>query len=157
VRKFHCICARCSTQRICGSARCPIKRRADRLLRVAEHARRKAAVVFHRRRWLTTPDSCRPLGRVERSPDRRAAQVVHDNHHRTERFRSGRARSHAGVFEGGAICAVAKRGGGSWNSEASVVKPRLCRKPPLTADGLDSGGDAPLRRGPDLCVCVGEG
>ena len=40
------------------------------LLRVARHARWKAALVFHGSRWLTTSDSCRPLGRVERSPDR---------------------------------------------------------------------------------------
>ena len=54
------------------------------VLRMAKHARRKAALVFHGARWLTTSDSCRSLGRVERSPDRRAAEVVHDDHHRAE-------------------------------------------------------------------------
>ena len=46
--------------------------------------RRKAAVVFHGARRLATSDSCRPLGRVEKSPDRRAAEVLHNDHHRAE-------------------------------------------------------------------------
>jgi hypothetical protein len=87
------------------------------VLRVARHARWKAALVFHGA-WLTTSDSCRPLGRVERPADRRAAQVMHDDHHRTERFRHGNPRSHAAVFDGAAIRAVAERGGGCRVSEA---------------------------------------
>ena len=39
-----------------------------------------------------------PLGRVERSPDWRAAEVVHDDHHRAQRLRCGNPRSHAGVL-----------------------------------------------------------
>ena len=65
-----------------------------------EHAGRKAAVVFHGARWLATSHSCRSLGRVERSPDRRAAEVVHDDHHRAQRLRCGNPRPDAGVFDG---------------------------------------------------------
>ena len=86
-----------------------------RVLRMAEHAGRKAALVFHGARWLAAPHSCRSLGRMERSPDRRAAEVLHDDHHRAERVRCGDPRPDAGVLDGGAIRAVAQRGGGSWS------------------------------------------
>src|SRR6185312_9654926 len=40
------------------------------LLRMAEHARGKAALVLHRRRWLTASHSGRSLGRMEEPRDR---------------------------------------------------------------------------------------
>ena len=51
--------------------------------------------------------------------DWRAAEVLHDDHHRAERLRRGNPRPDAGVFDRGPIRAVAERGGGSRNSEAS--------------------------------------
>ena len=54
------------------------------VLRVARHARWEAALVFHSARWFAAPHSCGALGRMERSPDWRAAEVLHNDHHRAE-------------------------------------------------------------------------
>ena len=85
-------------------------------------AGRQAAVVFHGAGWLADPDRCRSLGRVERSPDRRAAEIVHDDHHRAQRLRCGGPRPDAGVPDRAAIRAVAKRGGGGWDPKASAER-----------------------------------
>ncbi len=50
-----------------------------RLLRVAEHPKRQATLVLHRRRRLAAPDRCWSLGRMEEPRDRRAAKVLHDD------------------------------------------------------------------------------
>jgi putative SOS response-associated peptidase YedK len=69
---------------------------------------RKAALVLHRRRWLTVADRGRTVGRMEGSVDRRADHVLHHDHHRAERFRRRSSRSHAGAAEQRPIRAVAK-------------------------------------------------
>ena len=54
------------------------------------------------------------MGRMERSPERRAAEVLHNDYHRAQRFRRGGPRSDAGVLE-----TVAKWRGRCRVSEAS--------------------------------------
>jgi putative SOS response-associated peptidase YedK len=68
-----------------------------RLLRMAG-AERQTAVVFHCARWLTTSHSGRTLGRVERPRDWRAAEILHDDHHRAQRLRCGNSRPDAGFL-----------------------------------------------------------
>jgi SOS response associated peptidase (SRAP) len=80
----------------------------------------KAAVVLHGPRWLADPDRGGLVGRMEKPRDRRAAEVLHDDRHRTERIRCANPRPHACILDGGAICAVAKRRGGSGHPEASA-------------------------------------
>jgi SOS response associated peptidase (SRAP) len=90
-------------------SRCLIRSQAITNGRTPE---RKTALVFHGARWLTDPDRGRALGRIEKSPDWRAVEVVHDDHHRAKRVRCRNPRSDASVLDGGSIQALAKRGGG---------------------------------------------
>ena len=46
--------------------------------------RGKAAVVFHRARWLAAAYGCWSLGRVEKSRDWRADEVLHHDRHRAQ-------------------------------------------------------------------------
>jgi SOS response associated peptidase (SRAP) len=87
---------------------------------------RKAALVFHSARWLAALHSCGPLGRMERSPDWRAAEVLHNDHHRAQRLRRGNPRPDAGVLDGEAIRPVAQRRPGR-GPTGSVQSPR-CRR-----------------------------
>ena len=80
---------------------------------------RKATLVFHCARWLAHSHGGRTLGRVERSPHRRAAEVLHDDYHRAQRLRCGNPRPDASVLDRAAIRGVAERGGGSRNSKVS--------------------------------------
>ena len=45
---------------------------------------RQAAVVLHGARWLSAADGRGPVGRMEEPRDRRAHQVMRDDHHRAE-------------------------------------------------------------------------
>ena len=56
------------------------------LLRMAGHSERKAALVFHCPRWITASHCRWALGRVEKSRDGRATEVLHDDHYRAQRF-----------------------------------------------------------------------
>jgi putative SOS response-associated peptidase YedK len=58
----------------------------------------------------------------EWSDNRRAAKVLHDDHHRAERLRGRSARSDAGLVDRRPVLAVAERGGGSWNSKARAER-----------------------------------
>jgi putative SOS response-associated peptidase YedK len=69
----------------------------------AEHSERKAALVLHCARWLAASDSRGALGRMEKPRDRRAAEVVRDDHHGAQPLRSGNPRSNASVSDGAAI------------------------------------------------------
>jgi putative SOS response-associated peptidase YedK len=46
-------------------------------------------------------------------------QVLHDDCHHAQQLRCGNSRSHASVLDGGAIRAMAERGGGAWDPKAS--------------------------------------
>ena len=59
---------------------------------------------------------------MERSSDRRAAEVLHDDHHRTERLCCRSPRPHAGSAVGEAVRAVAERRGGRWYPEARAER-----------------------------------
>ena len=80
-----------------------------------ETAGGKQPWYFTAARRLAAPDRGRALGRMERSRDRRAAEVLHDDHHRAKRLRCRSPRPDAGAVDGKAIRAVAERGGGGWN------------------------------------------
>ena len=93
---------------------------------MAEHPERKATLVFHCARWLAHSHGGRTLGRVERSPHRRAAEVLHDDYHRAQRLRCGNPRPDASVLDRAAIRGVAERRPGR-GPTGSVQSPR-CRR-----------------------------
>src|SRR5262245_64767201 len=68
------------------------------LLRVAEYAHRQAAVLLLNGEWVTA-DHRRVVGRVEGHRDRRAAEVVHDDHHHRQRVRGQDPRPDAGTAD----------------------------------------------------------
>ena len=67
-----------------------------RLLRMAGHSGRQATALLHAHRWSS--DLVRgAMGRMERPGDWRDVEVVHDDHHRTQRHGRGSSRPHASV------------------------------------------------------------
>jgi putative SOS response-associated peptidase YedK len=57
------------------------------LFRMASECEWEAALVLHGGRRLTVPDRRWAVGRMERPRDRRAAEVLHDDHHKAQRVR----------------------------------------------------------------------
>ena len=81
---------------------------------------------------------------MEKSRDWRAAEIVHDDHYRAQRLRGGNSRSDAGVPDRAAIRAVAERGGGGWNSNASLND--YLQRWPVSKRVNSSKADAGMRR-----------
>src|ERR1700722_4330345 len=68
----------------------------------------EAALVLHGGRRLTTPDRRWAVGPMERPRDRRADQVLHDDHHQAQRLRCRSPRPDAGVVDRRPIPAMAE-------------------------------------------------